>query len=235
MVEQRTPDINKEGRWLIALLSVWVALGYGTASGAAALMPAELQADPDISPHEFWLVLAKSPHAHLGMHVAFAVAGLSGVGLIAVMLFRLRTHLTPSFVVASAFGMVGFAILARSHLMELEFDLRVLPIYASGTPSFQQSVHVVAGLALDVPHGVLTLGTLGAWMIAASATMRNAMNASRLFQLTGLTAGIALFVGVLGYSLQWQSGIVASFAIGHLLAGPLWHMWLAVLFVRKST
>ena len=52
--------------------------------------------------------------------------------------------------------------------MEVAFDRRIIPHYRHAEPAFQQAVQVVAGLALDVPDGVLTYGAIGVWVVTVS-------------------------------------------------------------------
>ncbi len=224
-----------QGRYLAAFLSLGVALGYLASAIAAANMPPALQADPNISRHDFWLVLTEDPVAHLAMHWGFVLAGLAGIGLVA-LLWHLRSKDNgPWFVIASAFALVGFAVLARSHLMEIEFDQTVLPEYAQADPAYQWAVQVVAGLALDVPDGVLTMGGIALWMAVAAASLRSQQIASTPFALVGAIAAASLLAGVIGYAVLNQALIVASFVGGYLIAGPIWHVWLAIILIRLST
>ena len=141
-----------------------LALAYVATGITAILMPPELQGRPDVGPHEFWTVLARDPAAHLAFHWAWIAAGILGLMTVpAISLLVWRVH--PGAVLWSGMlASVGFAVMARSHLMEQAFDRRIIAVYAHADPAFQQAVHVVAGLALDVPDGVLTYGAVGVWV-----------------------------------------------------------------------
>lgn len=218
-----------------SVLSWAVGLGFLSAAVAAAMMPSELQANPDITPHQFWTILARDPTSHLLMHWAFAATGLFGIGLVALMWKRDGQSASALYAVASALGLVGFAVLTRSHLMEVEFDQRVLPLYNTADPAFQSAVHVVAGLALDVPNGFLTLGLIALWIGTVSVHTYRSGQASVAFLALGLATSLTFILGVVGYTFYWQMGIVISFAAGNLIAGPLWHLWLGVTLLRPRT
>src|SRR5207244_3521879 len=59
-----------------------VALAYLASSICAVLMPPELQGRPDVSPHQFWMVLAAHPLAHLAFHWSWVAAGIFGLGAV---------------------------------------------------------------------------------------------------------------------------------------------------------
>ncbi len=219
------------------VLSVLTGASYVAAAVAAALMPAELAANPDITPHEFWSVLASDPSAHLAMHWSFVAVGIFGIGVVLPLSRYLEDHLFGLISWASMLGILGLAVNARSHLMELAWDRKILADYVSADPSFQQAVHVVAGLALDVPDGVLTLGGVGVWMIAASLAGWRAKRFGVLTAALGVLAGIFFGVGVAGYAVMSQALIVASFIGGTLVFAPAWHFAIgrALLRVQSET
>lgn len=206
------------------LLSVLTGIAYFAVAVCAALLPAELSADPDITPHGFWTILAGDPAAHLAMHWAFVAVGLFGVGVVVPVARLLDGTGSGLLHYVSALAFLGFAVNARSHLMELAFDRKVLPDYADADPAYQQAVHVAAALALDIPDGVLTLGGIGVWMAVASLLLVRARRISRPVAASGLAAALLFAAGIAGYVLLAQWLIVASFVGGFLVLAPLWHI-----------
>ena len=69
--------------------------------------------------------------------------------------------------------------------MEVAWDRKIIPLYQSADPVFQQAVHVVAGLALDIPDGVLTYGAIGVWMGVVSSLVLRSEGLPRLFAYLG--------------------------------------------------
>lgn len=211
-----------------------VALAYVASGIAAAMMPAELQGRPEISPHEFWLVLARDPTAHLAYHWTWVAMGFFGLAAVpAISLLVWRSH--PGAVLWSgAAAFYGFAVHARSHLMEIAFDRKIIPAYATAEPAFQQAVHVVAGLALDVPDGVLTFGAIGVWVVVVSWLGRR----DRLFPAPlawiGFAAGLAYLAGVLGYTFLVRWLLVVSIGLGGLILIPAWYAWLGLILRRRA-
>jgi hypothetical protein len=223
------PTILRVGR----VAAFGVALAYLASGVFAALMPPELQGRPDVTPHEFWLVLSRDPLAHLAYHWAFVGAGLCGLAAVpAISLLVWPLH-RGAVLWSGAAGWLGFAVLARSHLMELAFDRKVIPLYASGGPELQAAVQVVAGLALDVPDGFLTYGAIGAWVVTLSWLALRARLLPVPVCALGLATGLGYLAGVLGYTFLVRWLLVLSIGVGGVLAA-LWYAWLGVILGRRA-
>jgi len=203
-----------------------LALAYVATGVTAILMPPELQGRPDVGPHEFWTVLARDPAAHLAFHWAWIAAGI--LGLMTVPAISLLVwHVHPGAVLWSGMlASVGFAVMARSHLMEQAFDRRIIAVYAHADPAFQQAVHVVAGLALDVPDGVLTYGAVGVWVLVVSRLARRDRLLPPLVSMLGLAAAATYFAGVVGYAFEVRPLLVLSIGVGGLVVVPAWYTML---------
>ena len=214
-----------------SIASVGVALSYFAASLFAVLMPPELQGRPGISPHEFWTVLSQHPTAHICFHWAWIIAGLFGIGAVpAISLLVWKVN--PGAVLWSGLvALLGFAINARSHLMEVAWDQKVIPLYQDADPAFQQAVHVVAGLALDVPDGVLTYGAVGVWILVVNV-FASTMSFPRLFTFLGYASAVSLVAGMTGYFLQTHVLLVFSFGVGGFVLVPAWFIWAGILIHR---
>lgn len=215
-----------------ALAAFGVAAGYLASGVCAGLMPPELQGRPEITPHVFWSVLSRDPAAHLCFHAAWVAAGLCGLAAVPVLTAAVwRVH--PGAALGSGAGAwLGFAVMARSHLMELAFDRKIIPLYESASPAFREAVHVAAGLALDVPDGLLSYGLVGLWIAAVGVLARRG-GAPRGFAWLGLAAGLALLAGFAGYAARVRPLLVLSIAAGGLLV-PAWFAW-AGLRLRLSS
>src|SRR5207249_11842414 len=75
---QHDPTIAKTG----SIAALGVALSYLASSLCAVLMPPERQGRPDVTPHQFWMVLSQNPLAHLAFHWSWVAAGLFGLGAV---------------------------------------------------------------------------------------------------------------------------------------------------------
>jgi hypothetical protein len=215
--------------------AIGVALAYLASGLCAVMMPPELQGRPDVTPHQFWMVLSRDPAAHLAFHVSWIAAGFFGLLAVpAISLLVWRAH--PGAVLWSgAAATLGFAVLSRSHLMEIAFDRKVIPDYATADPAFQQAVHVVAGLALDVPDGVLTYGAIGVWVAVVSALgLRRRLLPTPLCVL-GFAAALAYGAGVAGYALELRPFVVLAVGVGGFALFPAWYAWLGLLLRARAT
>jgi hypothetical protein len=218
------PSIRTVG----SIAAFGVAASYVAAGLSAALMPAELQGRPDVTPHQFWMVLSHDPAAHLAFHWSWVAAGAFGLMAVPAISLLVWSANRGAVLWSGAAAAVGFAVLARSHLMEVAFDRRVIPRYPDADPAFQQAVHVVAGLALDVPDGVLTYGAIGTWVVVVSTLgLRHACLPKALGAL-GLLAGLACLSGMLGYVFAVRWLLIASIGVGGLLVVPAWYAWMAL-------
>jgi hypothetical protein len=127
---------------------------------------------------------------------------------------------------AAAFG---FAVITRSHLMEVAFDRRIIAQYPTADPAFQQAVSVAAGLALDVPDGLLTYGAVGVWVVVVSVlALRGGLLPARLGAL-GLAAGVTNLAGVLGYMFEIRPLLIVAIGVGGLVVVPLWYARLGMV------
>ncbi len=214
------------------LLSVLTGLAYVAAAVSAAMLPAELSANPNITPHEFWTVLTRNSNAHMAMHWAFVAVGLFGIGTVLPVRGLTKNAAAGAVQYCSALAFLGFAVNARSHLMELAFDRKVLVGYATADHPFQQAVHVTAALALDIPDGVLTLGGIGLWMSVLSVASLRASRTSWPIAISGIGATAFFFAGIAGYVVMNQWLITASFVGGNLVFAPLWHIAVGARLLR---
>lgn len=214
------PSILRVGR----LAAAGVAVTYIAASICATLMPPELQGRPEISAHEFWLVLSRQPWAHLTFHWIWVANGFFGMAAVPALSARVWPLHRGAVLWASLAAWYGFAVQARSHLMEVAFDRKVIPLYAEATPAFQEAVQVVAGLALDIPDGFLTYGAIGVWVATLSWLAGHHGLWPASLRLLGLAAATCYLAGLLGYTFLIRPLLVLSFAPGSVLLIPAWYL-----------
>ena len=222
------PSIRRVGAWA----AFGVALAYLLTGVCAVLMPPELQGRPDVSPHEFWLALSRDPTAHLAFHGAWVLAGLCGIAAVPAVSLLVGPGRRGALGWPALAAGLGFAVMARSHLMEVAFDRRVIPVYPTADPAFQQAVHVVAGLALDVPDGVLTYGAPAVWIAALCALGRRAGALPRWFAALGFATSAVLAAGVVGYGLALRPFVVIAVGVGGFALVPAWFASAGALLLR---
>ncbi len=212
-----------------ALAAFGLALAYVATGIAAILMPPALQGRPDVGPHEFWMALASDPTAHLAFHWSWIAAGVCGIGAVPAISLLVWTAEPGIVLWTGTAAFTGFAVLARSHLMEVAFDRRVIPLYAHADPAVQSAVHVVAGLALDVPDGVLTYGAIGVWVGVVSWLGLRDRGLPRAVACLGLAAALTYLAGLVGYAFAVRPLLVVSIGVGGLVLVPAWYAALGVL------
>jgi hypothetical protein len=217
-----------------SLASFGVAAAYVASGITAARMPPALQGRPDVGPHEFWTVLAQHPHAHLAFHWAWVAVGLCGLGAVPAIA-RLVFSARPGAVLwTGSAAWLGFAMLARSHLMEVAFDRRMIPHYLAASTAYQEAVHVAAGLALDVPDGVLTYGAIGVFVLCVSVLGLRGRRLPPALCALGFAVGALHLAGVLGYALALRPLILLAVGAGGGLAAPAWFGWLGLALRRSA-
>lgn len=224
------PSITRAG----SFAAFGVAVAYLASGLCAALMPPELQGRPDIAPHEFWMALCRDPFAHLGFHWSWIVAGVCGLGAVPAISLVVWEQNRGAMLWSGTAALVGFAVLARSHLMEVAFDRRVIVLYPDADVSYQQAVHVAAGLALDVPDGFLTYGAIGVWVLVVSRLgSRSGALPARLCRLGELVALTSL-LGVVGYTFAIRPLLLLSIGLGGSLLTPAWYAWMGLVLRRRA-
>jgi hypothetical protein len=224
------PSIPRVG----AIASFGVAVAYFLTGVFAVLMPPELQGRPEITPHEFWTVLSRDPTAHLCFHWAWVLAGLCGIASVPSISLLVASAHRGAALWSGLAAFLGFAVMARSHLMEVAWDRKIIPLYQTAAPAFQQAVHVVAGLALDVPDGILTYGAPGIWIAVVSLLALRQRTLPRSFAYLGLATAGALLAGVVGYGLLLRPFIVLAVGVGGFLLVPAWFAWAGLLLRRPA-
>jgi hypothetical protein len=217
-----------------SLAAFSVAAAYLASGVAATLMPPELQGRPDVTPHVFWTVLSQQPLAHLAYHGCFVAAGIFGLAAVPTISSLVASANRGLVLWSGSAAWLGFAVLARSHLMELAFDRKVIPHYLTATPAYQEAVHVVAGLALDVPDGLLTYGAIGAWVTCVNWLGLSAQRLPRRLCALGFAAGVLYLAGWVGYSFGLRPLIVLSVGVGGGLVVPAWFAWLGLVLRRRA-
>ena len=93
-------------------------------------------------------------------------------------------------------------------------------------------MHVVAGLALDVPDGFLSYGAIGAWVVTVSWLGLRARLLPVALCAVGFAAGLSYLAGLLGYLLLERWLLVVSIGVGGIFVAPLWYAWLGLILQR---
>lgn len=219
----------------VGAIAAWgVAASYLSSGLTAAMMPAELQAQAGITPHQFWMALSENPWAHLAFHWCWVAAGFFGVAAVPAISLVVWRRQRGVVMWAGAAAFLGFAVLCRSHLMEAAFDRKIIATYPQADAAFQQAVHVVAGLALDVPDGFLTYGAIGAWVTTVSWLARRHQLLPTALCWLGFATGLTYFAGLVGYTFFIHSLIVLAVGVGGVLLAPAWYGWLGVVLNRQA-
>ena len=218
-------DLSAVGGWF-AILAGLALVGV---LASAALMPKALQMRAEA--HEFWSVLSENPVAHLSLHWTNAAYGLVALGVIPALYEIVAAESRAWAWYAGALGFIGLAVTARSHLLEVAWDRHVIRRYPDAENAYQQSVHVVAGYALDVPDGFLQHGAVGAWILINSIlVLQGGSLPAGLAWLGFVTAALAI-VTVVGYMavVADQSSGPRLLTIGIGVGTPAeaaWFIWL---------
>ena len=206
--------------------SVLAGVAYLSSAVAFLAQPPGLRGAA--SPDAFWTELAAGSLAHLAVHWTSAVAGIAGLAVAPATLRLVRERSEGWALFATALAYLGFAVTARSHLMEVEFDLRVAPQYLALAPATRAAVPIVAGLALDVPHGWLTLGGVGLWVFVVSALARPSGALPGWLCWLGFATAAAFAAAVAGFSLLLLPLVTLGVGLGGALLAPLWFVGLGV-------
>ena len=209
-----------------------VGVAYLFSALAFLAQPAALRGAA--SPHDFWLALNDDPAAHLALHWFSATAGVLGLAVVPAVLRLVRRQSDGLALWSSALAYLGFAVTARSHLMEVEFDMRVGPVYGTLAPDVQAAVPLVAGLALDVPHGWLTLGGIGLWVLLVSWLGFTSTHLPRGLAMLGFALAAGFVVSVVGFSFGLMPLVTLGIGVGGLVLAPAWFIWLGLALYREA-
>ncbi len=225
--------------------AIALALAYAATGIAFLAQPAELQGS---APEVFWTTLAQQPTAHLIVHWASVATGLLGLAVVPAAA-KLVYVKRPGLVLwSSSLAMLGFAMTARGNLMEVAFDRRMIPLYLDADEATRQAIHAIAGLALDVPDGLLTFGAVGSWILVvcglalgdtlpenrpSSGTLQTGRRLSKALCYLGIATGLAFFLGVVGFMTLNGLLITLAAGLGGIILAPVWCFWLGISLYRN--
>lgn len=213
-------------------LSILTGAAYLASAVAFLVQPDALRGAE--TPDAFWTALAAGAPSHLLVHWTSAAAGVLGLGVVPAAHRLVRSDAEGWALWAAALAYLGFAVTARSHLMEVEFDLRVAPLYLGLAPETKAAVPLVAGLALDVPHGWLTFAGIGFWVLVVSLLGARSGVVARPLALLGCGLAATFLAAALGFSLRLFPLVTLGIGLGGAVLAPLWFAGFGVMLRRTA-
>ena len=129
-------------------------------------------------------------------------------------------------------ALVGYSVTAVQYLRELALIPYMAKAFIVADAATKATVAGNLYLVLLDPHGWLTFGAIGTWLMAINVLALPGTRWPRPLAYIGVAGGIAYWLIVTGTILHVD--VLATIAItAGILLGPIWFIWMG-LILRKS-
>jgi hypothetical protein len=133
---------------------------------------------------------------------------------------------------ATAIAMLGYSVIAVQYLREIALIPAMAERYMTGDGATRAATAGSLYLVLLDPHGWITYGAIGTWLLIINALALQAKRWPRLLSVVGVGGGIAYWLIVAGTVLRLEVLATIAAAAGVILA-PIVLIWIG-LRLRRS-
>jgi hypothetical protein len=226
VVERHDDSLGQVG----ALSCILVGVSYLAAGAAYWVLPPEQRWGS--RPDQFLNSFAASPTPLTIYHWAMALGALAALGAVPAIGDLVRPGHEGWVRWASNLAYLGFAVAAISSFRALT----LVPDQAAHFVGGDAATRLTLGwhnahLLLD-PHGWLTFGAVGLWMLTVSAlAVRGRARRAPLPAALGYVgiAGAALYGCVVaGLALRVEALVALAAGLGGVVVAPLWYIWIGL-------
>jgi len=130
-------------------------------------------------------------------------------------------------------GIVGCSVTALQYLRELALIPGMARSFALADVAVKAATAGNLYLVLLDPHGWITFGAVGTWLLTVNALAAAAARWPRPLAFIGAGGGVAYWLIVAGTVLHVDVLVAVAAATGALL-GPVWFIWMG-LTLRRAT
>ena len=215
-----------------ALCSALVGASYLVAGAAYWLLPPEQRwgSGPDALLESF----GRQPAPLLAYHWASALGALAALGAVPAVSGLVGSAADGWLSWASALARLGFAVAALSSFRALA----LLPDQAAHFAGADAATRAAigwqnVGLLLD-PHGWLTFGAVGLWMLAVSGLGLRRRALPPALGWLGILGAALYGCVVAGLSLRLEALVALAAGLGGVLVAPAWYGWMASRLRRAA-
>jgi hypothetical protein len=223
---------DKSSRWgwvsafLLAASYVIVGLTY-------IFLPAEQKGGTVLhDPDKFLVSMAQSPTLITIHHLAFALGGLIGIGVLFAVFELARTYHELGARWLTGLGFFGFVVTTIDNLKIVATEPVRAARYVAGDDTVKAIMKASDFLVSVDPQMWLAFGLTGVWALGISGILLRNRAVPRLFGSLGLAVGLIYFLVEVGTVIRSEAWLTAAALAGAVIAGPVWYAWLGLIIRR---
>jgi hypothetical protein len=227
--------VNEKSSRLGSVCAVLLGISYAVVGLSYLLLPAEQRGGTLLhDPEKFLISMFQSPALITIHHLAFGLGALIGLAVVFAV-YNLACRFNEAWVRwLSGLGFLGFAVTAVDNFKIVAAEPIRAARYMGGDAAMKSIMRETDYLISIDPHMWLGYGLVGLWVLAVSWILLRNRAVPRVFGLLGISGGCVYFFVEVGTVLRSEIWLTAAAALGAVIAGPVWYIWLALILRKKE-
>ena len=226
---------NEKSSRLGSVCAVLLGASYSIVGLSYLLLPEEQQGGTLLhDPEKFLISMSRSAALITVHHLAFGLGALVGLALVFAVYDMARRFNEAWVRWLSGLGVFGFAVTAIDNFKIVAAEPIRAVRYMAGEATVKAIMKETDYLVSIDPHMWLGYGLVGLWVLGASWILLRNRAVPRLFGLLGIAIGFIYFFVEAGTVLRSEAWLTAAAALGAVLAGPVWYIWLALILKQSG-
>lgn len=215
--------------------AVLLAVSYTVVGLSYLLLPLEQRGGTLLhDPEKFLVSMARSPTLITVHHMAFGLGALLGLAVVFAVFDLTRLFHESWARWLSGLGTLGFAVTAIDNFKIVATEPVRAARYMAGDAAVKAIIKQTDFLVSIDPHMWIGYGLVGVWVLGTSWILLRNRAVHRIFGALGICIGLVYFFVEVGTVLRSEAWLAVAAALGAVIAGPVWYVWLAMI-LRKQT
>ncbi len=227
--------MNKEQKQMArvgSVAAISVGILYLVVAVAHMLIPMEQRAAVGDG-HGFYQSFSQDPTFSLIEWWSLGFLCLLGIAVVFAVYDRFISLHAGWVRWTSALAILGYSVGAIIQFTSVGRHPILAAGYMAGDASTRAAIASQPAILVD-PYSWLRFGMVGFWIFVICVLALRARVAPRLWAYTGLGTALMLGTLVAGFMLGQETLIVAAAALGGVVLGPVWFIWLGFLLRREE-
>jgi hypothetical protein len=175
--------------------------------------------------HQYAAALASNRKYRMILHALRVATGFIGLGLIPVVYHHFAQSAWLDWV--SLLGIIGYGSMIIGHTRALFALPLIVREHQEATDAVKPAIARQLSIVMLDPRGWVEIGGIGAWAFVVTLIAASTDQASTLIIVVASLFAISSILNVFGWISQRYGLINITMAIGLLLFGPMWFVWLS--------
>ncbi len=198
---------------------------------AYLLMPTALQSWAD--PAAYLSSFAEAPTFPLVEYSANVLTAILALAVVVAIPNTIRPVHEGWLRWTTALALVGYSVTALQYLRELAFIPRMAELFIVADAATRAATAENLYLVLLDPHGWITFGAIGTWLLAINVLALPGTRWPRLLAYIGVSGGIVYWLIVAGTVFRVDVLVTIAAAAGAIM-GPIWFIWTGLVLRKLS-